>query len=119
MVALGVLAGWLILAILGAVVTIWWSRRVWGRRKERSLRIRTVAAILVASAVLGALGTVVGLIKAFGAVGGESVDPSQRARILAEGIAEAMNYTAFGMVVWLPSVVVLFFMMRNPSGRST
>jgi biopolymer transport protein ExbB len=41
----------------------------------------------------GLFGTIVGLIKAFGAVGGESVDPSQKARILAEGIAEAMNCT--------------------------
>lgn len=46
----------------------------------------------------GLFGTIVGLIKAFGAVGGESVDPSQKARILAEGIAEAMNCTAFGLL---------------------
>lgn len=47
----------------------------------------------------GLLGTIAGLIKSFGAVGGESVDPSQKARILAEGIAEAMNCTAFGLIV--------------------
>jgi biopolymer transport protein ExbB/TolQ len=47
----------------------------------------------------GSIGTVAGLVKAFGAVAGESVDPSQRARILAEGISEAMNCTAFAMVV--------------------
>ena len=46
----------------------------------------------------GLFGTIVGLIKAFGAVGGESVDPSQKARILAEGISEAMNCTAFGLI---------------------
>jgi biopolymer transport protein ExbB/TolQ len=46
----------------------------------------------------GLFGTIVGLIKAFGAVGGESVDPSQKARILAEGIAEAMNCTAWGLL---------------------
>lgn len=45
----------------------------------------------------GLLGTILGLIKSFGAVGGESVDPSQKARILAEGISEAMNCTAFGL----------------------
>src|SRR4051794_4761959 len=47
----------------------------------------------------GLLGTIAGLIKSFGAVGGESVDPSQKARILAEGISEAMNCTAFGLIV--------------------
>ena len=46
----------------------------------------------------GLFGTIVGLIQAFGAVGGESVDPSQKARILAEGISEAMNCTAFGLI---------------------
>jgi biopolymer transport protein ExbB len=46
----------------------------------------------------GLFGTIVGLIKAFGAVGGESVDPSQKARILAEGISEAMNCTAWGLL---------------------
>src|SRR5215831_11749300 len=46
----------------------------------------------------GLFGTIVGLIRAFGAVGGESVDPSQKARILAEGISEAMNCTAFGLI---------------------
>jgi len=46
----------------------------------------------------GLFGTIVGLIKAFGAVGGESVDPSQKARILAEGISEAINCTAFGLI---------------------
>jgi len=46
----------------------------------------------------GLFGTIVCLIKAFGAVGGESVDPSQKARILAEGISEAMNCTAFGLI---------------------
>jgi hypothetical protein len=35
---------------------------------------------------------------AFAAVGGESVDPSQKACILAEGISEAMNCTAFGLL---------------------
>jgi biopolymer transport protein ExbB len=46
----------------------------------------------------GLFGTIYGLIRAFGAVGGESVDPSQKARILAEGISEAMICTAFGLL---------------------
>jgi biopolymer transport protein ExbB len=51
------------------------------------------------SMLSGLLGTVTGLIIAFGSVGGESVDPSQKARVLAQGISEAMNCTAFGLVV--------------------
>ncbi len=45
----------------------------------------------------GLFGTIIGLIKSFGAVGAESVDPSSKARLLAEGISEAMNCTAFGL----------------------
>ncbi|MBI4701958.1 MAG: MotA/TolQ/ExbB proton channel family protein [Deltaproteobacteria bacterium] len=47
----------------------------------------------------GLLGTVSGLITAFGAVSAKSVDPSQKATILAQGISEAMNCTAFGLGV--------------------
>ena len=46
----------------------------------------------------GLLGTVLGLITAFGAVSAKSVDPSQKATILAAGISEAMNCTAFGLL---------------------
>jgi len=51
------------------------------------------------SMLTGLLGTVTGLITSFGAVSGESVDASAKARILAEGISEAMNCTAFGLIV--------------------
>jgi biopolymer transport protein ExbB len=57
-------------------------------------------ALLANLAMLsGLLGTVSGLITAFGAVAGKSVDPSQKATILADGISEAMNCTAFGLGV--------------------
>lgn len=46
----------------------------------------------------GLFGTIVGLIRAFGSVAGEGIDPSQKARILAEGISEAMNCTAWGLL---------------------
>ncbi|MBK8216963.1 MAG: MotA/TolQ/ExbB proton channel family protein [Myxococcales bacterium] len=57
------------------------------------------------SMLSGLLGTVLGLIESFGAVGGESVDPSQKARILAEGISEAMNCTAFGLIVAIMGLI--------------
>ena len=53
----------------------------------------------------GLFGTIVGLIRAFGAVGGESVDPSQKARILAEGISEAMHCTWFGLLVAIIALI--------------
>lgn len=51
----------------------------------------------------GLLGTIVGLIHSFGAVA--SVDPSQKATMLAKGISEAMNCTAFGLLVGIVSLL--------------
>lgn len=63
-------------------------------------------ALLSNIAMLAALaGTVWGLIKSFGSVGGESIDPSQKARILASGISEAMHCTFFGLVVAVVGLV--------------
>ncbi len=63
-------------------------------------------ALLANLAMLsGLLGTVSGLIQSFGAVSGEGVDPSQKARILAEGISEAMNCTAFGLIVAIIALI--------------
>ena len=64
----------------------------------------------------GAAGTLLGLVMALGAVGGESVDPSQKARILAEGISEAMNCAAFSFLVGLPSLIAAFAITRARKG---
>ena len=112
------LVAWLVLSFAGAVATAWWVRRLWKRRQQLPSGTRIIAVIVATSSMLGALGTVIGLVKAFGAFGGESVDPSQRARILAEGISEAMNCTALGVIVWVPSVIALLFVTRRRADRS-
>jgi biopolymer transport protein ExbB len=53
---------------------------------------------------LGLLGTLTGLVRGTTSCSGESVDPSQKARILAEGISEAMNCTAFGLLTAVAAV---------------
>jgi len=68
-------------------------------------RTGLLALLANLSMLSGLLGTVSGLIVSFGAVSGESVDPSQKARILAEGISEAMNCTAFGLIVAIIGLV--------------
>ena len=57
-----------------------------------------------AAVLCGLLGTITGLIKCFGAVA--NVDPAQKATILAAGIAEAMNCTAFGLGVSIPALII-------------
>ena len=108
---------WLLFGLAGAGVTVWLVRRIWRQRSTASSRTKLIAGVVAASATFGGLGVLVGLVKAFGAVGGESVDPSQKARILAEGISEAMNCTAFSLVVWLPSIIVAFVMTRRSKDR--
>jgi biopolymer transport protein ExbB/TolQ len=76
-------------------------------RELPKLSARTGFLALLANLAMlsGLLGTVSGLISSFGAVSGESVDPSQKARILAEGISEAMNCTAFGLIVAIIALI--------------
>jgi len=59
-------------------------------------RLPYLALIANIATLLGLLGTISGLIKSFAAVA--MADPAQRQAILASGIAEAMNATAFGLV---------------------
>jgi biopolymer transport protein ExbB/TolQ len=74
-------------------------------------------ALLANLAMLtGLLGTVTGLIISFGAVSGESVDPAQKARILAEGISEAMNCTAFGLLAAITALVGFAFLNGKTQG---
>ena len=59
--------------------------------------------------LLGLLGTIFGLIDSFNAV--TNADASQKAALLASGIAVAMNTTAFGLIVAIPTLV--FYSMLN------
>lgn len=53
--------------------------------------------------LLGLLGTISGMIHSFAAVA--SASPMDRAMMLSKGISEAMNCTAFGLIVAIPALV--------------
>lgn len=57
--------------------------------------------------LVGLLGTIIGMIKSFGGVA--SVDQAEKAQILAEGISEALNCTAFGLFVAILAIVTYGF----------
>ena len=59
--------------------------------------------------LIGLLGTILGLIHSFAGVAG--VDPSMKATLLAKGISEAMNCTAFGLICAVPAL--LWFAILN------
>lgn len=61
--------------------------------------------------LLGLLGTITGLIGAFGAVA--NVSPSEKATLLAKSISEAMNCTAFGLIVAIPLLGVFGYLQTK------
>ena len=60
----------------------------------------------------GLLGTIVGMIKAFSAV--TYADPVEKASLLSSGISEAMNTTAYGLIVAIPALI-MFSILQNRS----
>ena len=78
-------------------------------RVER--RIHYLSMIANVAALLGLLGTIVGLMQAFQAVAG--ADPSQKAAMLARGISMAMNTTAYGLVVAIPCMIAYSFLQSK------
>jgi biopolymer transport protein ExbB len=74
-------------------------------RENPKIEKRTgyLAMIGNVSTLFGLLGTILGLIKCFGAVA--QVDPATKATVLSLGISEAMNCTAFGLTVAIPSLL--------------
>lgn len=69
---------------------------------EKHLGYMALAANL--STLLGLLGTIQGLIQSFAAVA--QAEASQKAQLLAEGIAVAMNTTALGLISAISIMVV-------------
>ncbi len=64
--------------------------------------------------LLGLLGTINGMIGSFAAVA--NANPADRATMLSAGISEAMNCTAFGLLVAIPALVA-FAVYQNRTDR--
>jgi biopolymer transport protein ExbB/TolQ len=66
-------------------------------------RVGALNAIANIATLLGLLGTIIGLIDAFASL--EKVqDPQKRQQALSRGISLAMNTTAFGLIVAIPTL---------------
>lgn len=85
-------------------------------RELPKIEARTPYLALLANLAMlsGLLGTVVGLIIAFGAVA--NADAASKATMLAKGISEAMNCTAFGLMAAL--VALIGFAVLNGKTQS-
>lgn len=74
-------------------------------------RIGYLAMIGNVSVLMGLLGTILGLIRSFGAVA--EADAATKATELAKGISEAMYNTAFGLAVAILSIVCYAFLQSK------
>jgi biopolymer transport protein ExbB len=83
-----------------------------GEAQERiSARIPYLSMIANVATLLGLLGTILGLIQSFEAVGNASAQ--QRSALLAAGISTAMNATMFGLAVAIPCMIAFSFLTNR------
>lgn len=76
--------------------------------QDRTSYLGTIAQV---ATLLGLLGTIVGLMQSFSAVGGAASE--QRAMLLAAGISTALNTTALGLIVAVPSTLAHSIFLRR------
>ena len=76
-------------------------------------RIGYLAVLANVATLLGLLGTIVGLISAFTAVG--NANPAEKSALLSSSISVAMNTTAFGLVAAIP-LMILHAVLQNKVG---
>ena len=80
------------------------------RLEKRTHYIATFANVIT---LVGLLGTIIGLIKAFTAVA--QVNPAEKAEMLSASISIAMNNTAFALMVAIPFLLVHSFLQARTS----
>jgi len=78
------------------------------RLEKRTHYIATFANVIT---LVGLLGTIIGLIKAFTAV--SNVNPAEKAELLAASISIAMNNTAFALMVAIPFLLIHAFLQAR------
>ncbi len=80
------------------------------RLEKRTHYIATFANVIT---LVGLLGTIIGLIKAFTAVA--LVNPAEKAELLSASISIAMNNTAFALMVAIPFLLTHAFLQARTS----
>lgn len=73
-------------------------------------KLNCLASIIGIAPMLGLLGTVTGMIKAFTKI---SQFGSGDAAVVADGIAEALLTTAFGLIIAIPTIVAYNYLNRR------
>lgn len=76
-------------------------------------RIGSLWSLANIATLIGLLGTVYGLIHTFGAVAAQGLSQADKQRILANGIAEAMYNTAFGLGIAVACMIAHLFLSQR------
>ncbi len=77
--------------------------------------LRTLGALASVAPLLGILGTVTGMIRAFNTI---AVSGSRRPDLIASGISEALVTTAVGLVIGIPMYITYHFLMGRAEARA-
>jgi biopolymer transport protein ExbB len=77
-------------------------------------RTHYLATFANLATLLGLLGTVMGLIRAFAAVA--TVNPAEKANLLSASISVAMNCTAFGLMTAVPLLFIHAYLQTKTTG---
>ena len=72
-------------------------------------RVIWLPSLASLATMLGLLGTIIGMIEAFAAVANAA--PDQKQEMLAKSISIAMNTTAFGLIVAIPTLFIALLIM--------
>lgn len=82
-----------------------------GEVMEMKRNLRVLNAMATLGPLLGLLGTVVGIIQSFDALGGRA--GPQRGEMLAQGISLALIATAFGLAIAIVAVSSYYFLLNR------
>lgn len=80
--------------------------------KDRTSYLSMLANV---ATLTGLMGTIYGLILSFAAVSGDAVSAADKSKLLAKGIATAMNTTIFGLMVAIPTLIAYTFISNRTS----
>lgn len=79
-------------------------------------RVQTLWSLANIATLVGLIGTILGLIKAFQAIG--LATPEMKTLILTQGIAEAMYNTAFGLTIAVTNIIAHMFLHNQAKHMS-
>jgi biopolymer transport protein ExbB len=79
-------------------------------------RINYLAMMGNISTLIGLMGTIYGLIISFRSLSAPGIDAAEKSRLLAHGIAVAMNTTLFGLAIAIPAIMA-YTIINNKTNR--